>query len=1278
MSKIALLLYVFTELATQQQLPVANVHCIYQDREGYVWYGTRGGGLCRDNGYNIDVFRSDRHHPDLIGQSNDITSMAEDFANNIIFSTKEGLYVLNKNDYTIRNADMRLTGQSAGPVMVATDSTIWVCSGRKIFHYDQHLHPLAEYASMWHGQNVWASRIMEDSHHKIWVTQWNGGVVCYDVRTDQFQEQYWPENIIPADMVEDTVNDCFWIATWGKGIMKYRQNQKTVEPQPCTFTEENTSLVIHLNRNASSLRLWASTMYGLQAYDIDCGKLCPVDLSATLPNGISMIDNTAFDRDSNLWVSGFSPHTFILSRPDTTIRKDSYMPIRQQLNNRPFIYNSIKEGDYLWLGQGREPLALYNTKTGKVTFDRNVSTISRLSIERFYKCRKTSGIWGIEDQRLFHIWHEGGRMVSEVVASTKGSINCVTEGADGLVYIGHRDGIDVLNTGTGSTKALPIQDKDVKDIVVARDGSLYYAADDNKLFHLATNHQKTLISDAGDFTAIAEDRRGHIWAANKEGDLIYYDPTTGHAEIDVKGSNANGDGIKRIAVDTKGHVWLLSDQTVKEYNPQSGAYREFKSSDRAIGMDCFLNVKAVDDRILIDGAGGSIYIMPSPNLDQTSSNAHPIVTSIKTDGKNRIVGMNTLKTDIEHTAVNIEIQFSTLNHLHADKISYAYRLSNIDSQWHYLPQGVNKATFVRLPKGQYTVELMATDEYGCWGESVKAIVLNRLPAWYESWWAYLFYVCITALLIVIVSRYYLLRQKEKQQYRMNVQLTELKLRFFTNISHELRTPLTLILTPLESLMKKVDIWEQEDDNPKIAAIGGQLSMIDKHANRLLTLVNRLLDFRKLEMGQQKLELTNGDIYEFIRSVCETFRPLSTEKGIGLGYAIPNESLYMNFDSNKLQHIMYNLLSNAFKFTPSGGQISVGIVESSTNLVSISVKDTGCGIASQDQPHIFDRYYQSTKPVSDNASGTGIGLHLTKEYVQLHGGSIAVASKQGEGSTFTILLPTNLTANGHRTRETDKPEEGKAPEPETLKGNILIVDDNDEFRQFLSSELSDNYLVHQASNGKEALTIVQEQDIDLVVSDVMMPVMDGMALCRQIKQDINTSHVMVILLTARSAEDVKMEGFRAGADDYLSKPFNMEMLQLRISHLLDLRKMRNQDFLKGDEVRVEDVAQNEIDQKFLRHAIEAVEKNMDNEDYDIEALASDVYMSRSTLYRKIHSLTGEKPSIFIRTIRLKHAARLIKEGKYTITEISNMCGFSSPSYFSRSFKAQYGIQPGSYK
>ena len=304
--------------------------------------------------------------------------------------------MLDKNDYTIHVVDQQMAGKSAGPILVASDSTVWVCSAKRIYHYDQHLQLMATFPSKCMGKDAWASRIMQDSRGNIWVTQWNGGIVRYNQATRQFEEQYWEDGIVPADLVEDPTGHGFWIGTWGKGIMHYDPEKHQITPFPCTYEDSNASLTIHLVGDNSSRRLWASTMYGLCAFDIIGGNLYPVSLAGILPDGMSVIDNTAFDNKGNLWVSGFSPHTFILSHPDTSIMKDDLSPVRKQLHNRPFIRNTVKEGDYIWLGQDRKPIALYLQKQGTIVFDKNTSNVSRPSVTDFCKRHDRQGIWGEE------------------------------------------------------------------------------------------------------------------------------------------------------------------------------------------------------------------------------------------------------------------------------------------------------------------------------------------------------------------------------------------------------------------------------------------------------------------------------------------------------------------------------------------------------------------------------------------------------------------------------------------------------------------------------------------------------------------------------------------------------------------------------------------------------------------------------------------------------------------------------------------------------------------
>lgn len=1264
--------YVLRPIPTRQQLPVASIHTLLQDQEGFMWYATRGGGLCRDNGYHIDVFRSDRLHPTLMGRSNHIKDIAET-KGHIIFSTLDGLYALDKHDCSITLIDKELEGKTVEPVLAASDGTIWASANQRIYHYDGQFRRLGVYDSQWQGTATYPCRMMEDSRGNIWVSQWQGGIICFDKHSNRFVEQYWSEGLTPVNMVEDKKNGCYWVGTWGGGIVKYCPTEHLVELQAATTGGGDLAQqVIYMLKSPDKSRLFASTMNGLKAYDVVGGLLVELDMSGILPPGLAMTDYMTLDRDGNLWVAGFPPHMFILSPLLPTFTKISpEAQGRLEGAGKTIVWNSVSDGDYIWVGMDRLSLSLYHrpTRTYSYPVGTTINSYSDVNHSGFIKCKNQKAIWNYVGRDVYRLRHELMTIKAEHIATATDEINCLYDAGNGNLYIGHQRGIDVLDITTGRLRPMTIASTSVEDIVRGDDGTLYYCSGDRGLMALSPDGKEQVISDIGEFTSIAKDGQGTLWAGDQQGDLLHYDPIKHEAMIDERGSDLDGNYIRRIAIDSIDHLWILTDMQIKEYDPASGNYRILTADDQEIGFDFFYSVSVDGNIVRVDGAGGILELKPLQGLEARKTIAKPIVTSISVDGEETILGVGGSSIDINADAVNLELQFSTLNHPNASKVFYAYRLDGIDTQWHYLPQGTNKATFVQLPKGKHVVQIMATDENGNWGEPVNAIALNRLPAWYETWWAYVCYLLLAAGAIAAALHYYLKRQRDKQNKIMEEQLTEMKFRFFTNISHELRTPLTLIITPLQSLRRRLNEVNKD-------VIANNLATIDHNAGRLQEMINRLLDFRKLELGNMQLDLASGDFNEFVATMCESFQPLSREKNIGLGCAIPNKSLYMNFDRTKMQHIVSNLLSNAFKFTDQGGNIAVSVTEvKEEKKVKLQVSDTGCGIPPSDLPHIFERYFQSREGKDPAVTGTGIGLNMVKELTEMHGGTVSVESKLDKGTTFTVTLPTDLAAQVDTAPlmvETgdETPRNGDT-------ATILVVDDNDEFRQFLVGELSDSYNILQASNGEQALQLAGDHDIDMIISDVMMPQMDGMELCRRIKQDESTSHMMMILLTARTAEQVKIEGFKMGADDYLSKPFNMEMLQLRISHLLELRKKRTQEFQRGEEVNVEEVALNELDQKFLNRALAAVEKNLDNAGYDIEAFASDVCMSRSTLYRKLMSLTGQKPSEFIRTIRLKHAARLLKERKLSISEISDMCGFSSTSYFYRCFKKQYGVQPGNY-
>jgi DNA-binding response OmpR family regulator len=509
------------------------------------------------------------------------------------------------------------------------------------------------------------------------------------------------------------------------------------------------------------------------------------------------------------------------------------------------------------------------------------------------------------------------------------------------------------------------------------------------------------------------------------------------------------------------------------------------------------------------------------------------------------------------------------------------------------------------------------------------------------------------------------------------ELDMMKIKFFTNVSHEFRTPLTLILTPIEKILKQVKDTEQQN----------QFLLIQRNAKRLLNLVNQLLDFRKLEVQEIKFNPSEGDIIHFIKEAVYSFSDLSEKKAIQLKFNSSVNSLVTIFDQDKLEKILFNLLSNAFKFTPEHGAVTVG-VEQKTEVdgkwLCIDVKDTGIGIAPDKQERIFERFFQNELPKSMVNQGSGIGLSITKEFVKIHGGSISVESESGKGSRFIVRLPLQDASSQAETitQEIIEPVD-EEPIAESAgarlvkKPLLLLVEDNEDFRFYLKDNLKADYQIVEAANGKEGWKKVQEQLPDLVVSDIMMPEMNGIDFCKKIKSDQRVSHIPVILLTARAAEEQKVEGFQSGADDYITKPFNFEILTSRIQNLIMQREKFHRAFPKQLDVKASELNITPLDEKFIQNAVKCVEDNVSKADFSVEDMSRELGISRAHLYKKIIALTGKSPLEFIRTIRLQQAAQLLEKSQLTVAEIAYQVGFNNPKYFARYFKEQYHVLPSAY-
>ncbi len=618
-------------------------------------------------------------------------------------------------------------------------------------------------------------------------------------------------------------------------------------------------------------------------------------------------------------------------------------------------------------------------------------------------------------------------------------------------------------------------------------------------------------------------------------------------------------------------------------------------------------------------------------------------------------------------------------------------LEGFNNEWIQADGSSRKATYTNLYPGSYTFRVKASNNDGVWNEEGKTLKITILPPFWQTGGAFILYFFVILALLLLSRKMVLDRERmryrieeERREARRMHEIDMMKIRFFTNISHEFRTPLMLVISPLENLLKSIS----DPDNKK------QLTLVWRNARRMLKLVDQLLDFRKMEVEELRLNLVKGDVILFLKDIADSFSDLSEKNKISFSFKSSPDRFEMLFDHDKLEKIMFNLLSNAFKFTPESNEIAIEVSVLSKGPgaddqeLEIKVKDTGIGIPKDKFDKIFDRFFQNDTPGVAVSPGSGIGLSLTREFVKLHKGIITVESEPHQGSCFTVKLPVVAPAGKSEEKpglaalrpSIDAPhyESGMASaKPGHRRPTILLVEDNEDFRFYLKDNLRGFYDIIEASNGTDGWEKTESEIPDLVVSDIVMPGMNGIELCEKIKTDKRTSHIPVILLSAMAEEDNKLQGLGVGADDYITKPFNVEILLFRLRNMIATRDRFRKNFNKGIEVNPKEISITSLDETLIQKALDVVEQNMSNPDFSVEELSRELGMSRVHLYKKLSSLTGKSPIEFIRILRLKRAAQLLEKSQLTVAEVAYKVGFNNPKYFARYFKAEFKVLPSAY-
>lgn len=892
---------------------------------------------------------------------------------------------------------------------------------------------------------------------------------------------------------------------------------------------------------------------------------------------------------------------------------------------------------------------------------------------------------------------------------------CIYEDTDGRFWACVTGGVGQIDPVTGKMLYM-LADKypEIKDYTLIYhlypiNDETFAAVGDKGIYYYNTKRDSLYIpgTDNPDFEqnikyfGILKDTRGLEWFATEDG-IRVWDKTKLYKLTVTEGLPNNE--VYSLLEDDNGVIWASTLNGICKIAPiQSNDTYNFSIVNFGIsdGLQWgkFYDhsaLKAKDGTLYFGGAHGFNYFDPNKIIYNNSKNK-PVLTAfrifnslIKEEEKyNGKVILEepinkTKQITLKYNQNFITFEFAGMNYVNPSQTYYKYILKNFDEDWNEISGNeLGKATYTGLRPGKYNFMVYTANNDKVWGEIPYELTIIITPPFWATSYAIIIYAILTIAIFIYILKLYqkrtqkkILKEKEIYEQEQKIKLDLMKFQFFTNISHEFRTSLTLILTPLETLIK------QQSD----MVLKKKLDSIYQNAHLLLSLVNQLLDFRKLEIKGEKVLFKTGNIIQFIKDIYLQFKELSTTKNIDFTIETSVDYLLINYDHDMMYKIINNLLSNAFKFTPQNGHIQLTVNKADRNdkeYIMIEVSDTGCGIDEKDLPHIFERFYQIK---DDNApAGSGIGLHLVKEYARLHNGDITVSSQINIGSTFTVYIPVDLPKTNDKNHQEEEEKNGTGEGdiiPDTKEKDdrkkLLVVEDNDEFRNYLTEQLSECYRVIDAPNGEEAEKLILSEYPDLIISDLMMPKMDGIELCQCVKSNIQTSHTPFILLTARTSDESKMEGYEAGADSYISKPFSFELLCIRIKKLIEQQENRKMLFHKTIEITPSSITTTSLDEELVRKALNFVEENIDNPEYSIEDLSKDLGLSKTHLNRKLQSIVDLTPLQFIRSIRLKRAAQLLTNSQYNINEISYMVGFNTLKYFNSHFKEEFQMTPSQYR
>lgn len=1278
----------FRQLSTSEGLSNNNVRCILRDNKGYLWVGTESG-LNRYDGYTFrHYYRNNSQLPD-----DGINELFEGPDGNVWAKIASGYSIYNyrtgsfENNYKQKLDSLGIPGKNILQVGHTTN-------GNECWAYD---HSSLYLRNMSDGsvktipleQTDKLSSIIVGTRY-IYIMYTDASLRSIDRRDNRNETIAIPQPYKPQFENRDAFiysdgSENLWACTLRSSLLLHLDSN--------TRQWESISLGndpdIQYNRVQRVLDLgngnvWILTTHrGLFIYNKLTKQFTNLVHDPLKPHTLASNNlNTIYqDRDGTVWIGNFK-HGLSYYSPDSQIilshRSLAYDDILDfcQDNSREHIYYGTD-------GKGIIRESLFDGKRERIATPANV--VVYLSYDA------KDRLWAGTYQKGLLCCHNGNIRQYTTANSQllEDNVYAVETDRNGYVWIGTLKGfIQRLDPETDTFETILYRPEEFPVSDMFYDGGRHlYVATHSGLIVIDTDTQAyTIYNEAGRFkenniNTVYKDSRGLLWLGHPHGLSIWNQQNDSVTSIGQKdGLPANL--VRAVVEDEYGQMWVGSGNGISRIQLKDGKFTIVNYSV-ADGLTCNdINVHAIlrlDNGHILAGTPQGYQIIVPQKATDTPYNASIYLTGIELQsGTNPAKVLKGSSPECISRLVlpeeenSFTLSLSALNLMEPDKVKYAYRIAGYrNDKWLYAES--NKIHLSMLPPGSYLLQFKVCNSQGVWSPNIKELEVTILPPWHRTWWAYLIYAALVAAATLFIVRYLHIRQKERRQLReieeeneRQQKLSNIKLQFFANISHELRTPLSLIINPLEEFF--VNYPEHRT---------GLLDIVKHNADYLLEQINQLLDFRKLDVKAETLHCHHDNVLILLSEIFHSFDPIARKRGIQYRMTCPKPSVFMDFDYDKMRKVATNLLSNAFKFTPDGGSIALD-VQPGEGWLTLRVSDTGCGIEDEAKEKIFQRFYQpaNTPP---NKGGSGIGLHIVSEYIKMHGGTIRVHDNQPCGSVFEVMLPLHQESAAAQEAEAEAARTAAEREENEEAGfTILLVDDNADFLHFLSESLGKEYHVCKATNGRQALAVLEKEDVDLVVSDVMMPEMDGLELCKAIKTDIRYSHIPVILLTAKANEEHQLEGLGMGADDYITKPFNMEVLRLRIHNLMEMNRKRQELFNEQIKIEPSRITITPLDQQMVEKAIQIVEDNIGEPEFSVEELAASLNISRSYFYKKMVKITGKKPIEFIRTIRMKRARQLLAESQMQVAEIAYMLGYNSPKVFSKHFKEEFGISPSEFK